>query len=449
MTSLRKSVKLTSSSSSSSSSRGVSGGFSKGSSQMIGTSSNRLVRSAVQPGSYSSYSLQGYGSSRPRTSLATGIAGSMGLAQGYRGGLGARGGSSSLSLTSGGLWMNNEKDTMQNLNQRLSSYLDKVRSLELANSTLEKQIQELVSSRTIDYFDWSIYKTTVKPLQQQIISSIQLNTRISLEVDNARLAAEDFKNKWESELILRQSVESDINGLHQLKDTYLQLQTDLAHDVAGLEDEIAYLTRNHNEDLKLLRQQKTRDIQVEVDAAPSVDLAAALEAMRENYTKIADTNQKDLDDWYKQQVQIQVTQTTQSTQALDASKGELIQLRQQMQTLDAEYNSLRGTISALQNALNNTDARYDMELRNLLARSTQLEGELGNLLNSITQQSQEYENLLNIKMKLEAEIQKYKTLLEGGSEKIIHSGSSSSSMSKSQIGSTAATTKVSTEWLIR
>ncbi|XP_078387647.1 keratin, type I cytoskeletal 19-like [Cetorhinus maximus] len=434
MTSLRRSVTLTSSGSSSSSSRGVSGGFSKGSSQRVATSSSGLVRSAVQPGCYSSYSLQGYGSSRPRTSLATGFAGSVGLSQGYRGGLGARGGSSSLSLSSGGLWMNNEKDTMQNLNQRLSSYLDKVRSLELANSNLEKQIQEIASSRTIDCFDWSIYNTTVKPLQQQIINSIQLNTRISLETDNARLAAEDFKNKWESELMLRQSVESDINGLHQLKDTYLQLQTDLAHDIAGLEDEIAYLTRNHKEELKLLRQQKTQDIQVEVDAGPSVDLAAALQAMRENYTKIADKNQKDLDDWYKQQVQVQVTQTTQSTQALDTSKVELTQLRQQMQTLDAEYNSLRGTISALQNALNNTDARYDMELRNLLARSSQLEGELGNLLASITQQGQEYEYLLNIKMKLEAEILKYRTLLEGGSEKITYSGSSSSSMSKSQSG---------------
>ncbi|XP_078387648.1 keratin, type I cytoskeletal 19-like [Cetorhinus maximus] len=351
------------------------------------------------------------------------LLGSAALGLGLGGGGGGSGGSN--ILMGGRGLVGNEKDAMQNLNQRLAGYLENVRSLEKSNKELEREILSF-GGRSIEGFDWSVYDQTVRPIQQQILDAIMQNSRIALEIDNAKLAAEDFKNKWESELILRQSVESDINGLHQLKDTYLQLQTDLAHDIAGLEDEIAYLKRNHDEELKLLRQQKTQDIQVEVDAGPSVDLAAALQSMRENYTKIADKNQKDLDDWYKQQVQIQVTQTTQSTQALDTSKGELTQLRQQIQNLDGEYNALLGTISALQNALNNTDARYDMELQNLLARSSQLEGELGNLLASIKQQGQEYEYLLNIKMKLEAEIMKYRTLLEGGSQNLISVGSSSS-----------------------
>lgn len=44
----------------------------------------------------------------------------------------------------------------------------------------------------------------------------------------------------------------------------------------------------------------------------------------------------------------------------------------------------------------------------------QLEAELAQLRAKITEQGQEYEALLNMKMKLEAEINTYKKLLDGG-----------------------------------
>lgn len=48
---------------------------------------------------------------------------------------------------------------------------------------------------------------------------------------------------------------------------------------------------------------------------------------------------------------------------------------------------------------------------NILVR---LEEELTNLRANINQQTQDYEALLNMKMKLEAEISTYKSLLDGG-----------------------------------
>ncbi|XP_078063709.1 keratin, type I cytoskeletal 19-like [Mustelus asterias] len=393
-----------------------SGGISQGCSRQFPTHSVGLIRSAAPACSYSSRSLQGYGARQTR--ISTG---------GYAGGLGAGFGAGSSSFMVGGLG-GNEKDTMQNLNNRMSVYMEQVRSLEQANMNLEKEIREFASSRSFECFDWSIYDSTIKPLQQQILNGILQNSHISLETDNAKLAAQDFKNKWESELMLRQSVEADINGLHQLKDTYLQLQSNLALDITSLEDEIAFLKKNHAEELRQLRQQKTQDIQVEVDAAPSVDLTEALKQMRDAYTKMADANQKDLDVWYNQQVQIQTTQVAQNTQAVTGGKTELAGLRQQLQTLEAEWNSLSGTIAALQNSLDNTELRYRNELQRLLNEVGRLEGELAGLINGLKIQSQEYEALLNEKMRLEAEIHKYRILLDGG-QKISSSASYSSSSS--------------------
>ncbi|XP_067876895.1 keratin, type I cytoskeletal 13-like [Heterodontus francisci] len=379
------------------------------------------------------------------SSLGGGLGGglSAGYASSFGGGYG--GGSSSMLLGAGGL-VTDEKNAMQNLNQRLATYLNNVQTLEKCNKDLEKEIREFTSNRTIEGFDWSVYDKTVKPLQQQILDAVLQNSRIALEIDNAKLAAKDFQSKWESELMLRQSVEDDICGLQQLKEEYLQLQPELVNDIAALEEEIVLLKKNHDEDLKMLQQHKTQDIQVEVDTAPSVDMGVVLQELRDNYNTMVQNNQKDLDKWYKEQVEIQITQTTQTNQALDGAKNELSQYRQQVQSLEADANALNGALIALQNTLNDTECRYDMELQGLLGKLSQLQAELGSIRNNITRQTQDYNNLVNIKMKLESEIHQYKCLLEGSGQSLIGVGSSSSGSSgvRSSGGSTTIITTTTT-----
>lgn len=58
--------------------------------------------------------------------------------------------------------------------------------------------------------------------------------------------------------------------------------------------------------------------------------------------------------------------------------------------------------------------RSNMEVEKYNAILIRLEGELTNLRGNIQHQGQEYEALLNMKMKLEAEIATYRSLLDGG-----------------------------------
>ncbi|AWP06130.1 putative keratin type I cytoskeletal 19-like isoform 2 [Scophthalmus maximus] len=212
-------------------------------------------------------------------------------------------GSGSGSLTDYGeiSVFNNEKGAMQNLNDRLASYLEKVHSLEVANRKLEMQIREFCEQKTTISRDLSSYYVNITDLQTKIARSRLENHAVILQIDNAQLAAEDFKMKFETEMNMRTMVEADVFRLRGVRDSLTLNVSDLEMQIEGLKEDIAYTKTSHQEELNLLRIQQSGTVNVEVDSVSSVDLTSVLEEIREQYEAVVAKNNLEIERWHQQQ----------------------------------------------------------------------------------------------------------------------------------------------------
>ncbi|XP_069762737.1 keratin, type I cytoskeletal 18 [Narcine bancroftii] len=308
----------------------------------------------------------------------------------------------------------NQKETMQDLNDRLALYLDKVRNLESANSRLEQQIQEVLEVQGPSTSDLNIYETPLNNLRKEVFDMTVDNARLVLQIDNARLAADDFRVKWESELAIRQSVENDINGLRKVIDDTNIDRLHLETEIESLKEELIFIRKNHEEEIKALRSQITNsNVHVEVDSPRGPDLTKIIAEIREQYENVSQKNKDDAEKWFKTQIESYTVESQQNNEALEGVKVEAVTLRRQIQSLDVELQSLLSVKNSLECSLRDTEQRYEMELQQLNGPITSLEAELMQMHAEMQSNINEYQQLLNIKMKLEAEIETYKRLLDG------------------------------------
>ncbi|XP_030321700.1 keratin, type I cytoskeletal 20 isoform X1 [Calypte anna] len=330
----------------------------------------------------------------------------------YRQGLG---GSFQLSITGNDVLLSgNEKSTMQNLNDRLASYLERVHSLEKSNSLLEKQIKEWYEKNTTHIRqDYSSYFETIAELQVKLSAAQLENAKLVLQIDNSKLAAADFRLKYENEHLLRESVDSDINGLLRVRDDLTLSKSDLESQIEGMTEELAFLKKNHEEDVNKLHKQVGGSVNVEVDAAPGIDLATMMEKMRLQYEEMAEKNRQDAKEQFEKQTEQLKKEVAINVEQLQVQRKEVTEQKQIYQSLELELQSHLNMRKSLEDNLAETEARYSFQLSQIQGAIAGLEAQLWQLRADMEGQKTQYSSLLNIKTLLEMEIATYRRLLEG------------------------------------
>ncbi|XP_056403681.1 keratin, type I cytoskeletal 47 kDa-like isoform X3 [Hyla sarda] len=289
-----------------------------------------------------------------------------------------------------------------------------VHSLERANSDLEAKIRDFYEKQSaIQAYDPSGFYETINKLRIQILDATTDNARLVLQIDNAKLAADDFKMKFESELAFRLGVEHDISGLRKALDELTVNRSDLELEIESLREELIFLKKNHQEELDVLKGRIGGKVNVELDSAPPVDLSKVIAEVRHQYEEMMEKNRQEMESWYRTQSQSLSTEVAVCQQSFESSRTEVTDLRRSAQSLEIELQSLLNMKQSLEGTLVETEGRYGAELATIQNLISQIELNLQQVRSDYENQSLEYRRLLDIKTKLEQEIATYRRLLDG------------------------------------
>ncbi|XP_039943141.1 keratin, type I cytoskeletal 23-like [Hirundo rustica] len=311
----------------------------------------------------------------------------------------------------------NEKQTMQNLNERLAAYLDKVRALEAANAQLESCILEWHRTKSHGKrHDFNQYEQNVTDMQRQIEDSKITNASILLQIDNANMATEDFRLKYEAEKCRRQGVQLDVENLRKELDGMTIITTDLEMEIEGLREEHILRRKDHEEDMEANRSSQDFKVNVKVNAAPPADLGKILAEIREDYEAIIEKNRQSLDNWYKEQSAAMSLAATPNPEQIQHNENEIKELRRTLQSLDIELQAQISKKHMLEDTLADTRNYYAAALQNMQQIISRCEEELSQVRHDMKQQNNQYKVLLGIKTRLEKEISTYRLLLEGNAD---------------------------------
>ncbi|ELW72637.1 Keratin, type I cytoskeletal 18 [Tupaia chinensis] len=112
-------------------------------------------------------------------------------------------------------------------------------------------------------------------------------------VDNARLVADDFRVNCKTELAMCQSGESDIHGLHKVIDDTNVIQLHLETEIQG---GAALHKKHHKEEVNGLHAQTASSgLTMEVDAPESQDLSKIMADIQAQYDELAQKNREKLE----------------------------------------------------------------------------------------------------------------------------------------------------------
>uniref|UniRef100_A0A8C4ESL9 Desmin n=2 Tax=Dicentrarchus labrax TaxID=13489 RepID=A0A8C4ESL9_DICLA len=311
----------------------------------------------------------------------------------------------------------NEKAELQHLNDRFASYIEKVRFLEQQNAALTAEIEKL-RGREGPGRVAEMYEEEMRELRRQIEAISNQRARVEVERDNLGDDLQKLKLRLQEEIHQKEEAENNLSAFRADVDNATLARLDLERRIESLQEEIAFLKKIHEEEIRELQSQmQDTQVQIQMDMSKP-DLTAALRDIRMQYEGIAAKNISEAEEWYKSKVTDLNQAVNKNNDALRQAKQESMEYRHQIQSYTCEIDSLKGTNESLLRQMRDMEDRMGREASGYQETIARLEADIAKMKDDMARHLREYQDLLNVKMALDIEIATYRKLLEGEESRI-------------------------------
>lgn len=188
---------------------------------------------------------------------------------------------------------------------------------------------------------------------------------------------------------------------------------DYQNQVQTLLEEIDFLRRVHDNEIKELQTLASRDTTPENREFFKNELSSAIRDIREEYDQVNNVHRNDMESWYRLKVQEIQTQSARQNMEQGYAKEEVKRLRTQLSDLRGKLADLESRNSLLEKQIQELNYQLEDDQRSYEAALNDRDSQIRKMREECQALMVELQMLLDTKQTLDAEIAIYRKMLEG------------------------------------